>query len=155
GRDVAAARARHRAFRAPICNIAAPRKESAMRSYRVDPGAGIANLRLRDEPAPQPGPREVLVRLAAASLNYRELMIVEHGRYPLPLKRDLVPASDGAGEVIAVGAGVTRVKVGDRVAGAIFPDWLDGPFAPERSAQLGGLLDGMLREQAVLPEDAA
>jgi NADPH:quinone reductase-like Zn-dependent oxidoreductase len=62
--------------------------------------------------------------------------------------------SDGAGEVIAVGEGVTRAKVGDRVAGAVFPHWIDGPFAWEYAAQLGGSLDGMLTEMAVLSEEA-
>jgi NADPH:quinone reductase-like Zn-dependent oxidoreductase len=62
--------------------------------------------------------------------------------------------SDGAGEVIAVGSGVTRAKVGDRVAGAVFPHWIDGPFAWEYAAQLGGSLDGMLTEVAVLSEEA-
>jgi NADPH:quinone reductase-like Zn-dependent oxidoreductase len=90
----------------------------------------------------------------ASSLDFRELAILQ-GDYPLPIKPDLIPVSDGAGEVVAVGEGVTRAKVGDRIAAAIFPRWIDGPFALEYAAQLGGSLDGMLTEYAVLPEDAA
>src|SRR5437762_571513 len=78
--------------------------------------------------APTPGRGQVIVRVRAVSLNFRELMIVEKGVYPLPIKPDLIPASDGAGEVVAVGEGVTRVKVGDRVVGQIFTQWIDGPF---------------------------
>jgi NADPH:quinone reductase-like Zn-dependent oxidoreductase len=77
------------------------------------------------------------------------------GYYPLPIKPDVILASDGAGEVVAVGENVTRAKVGDRIAAAIFPHWIDGPFGLEYSAQLGGSLDGMLTEYALLAEDAA
>jgi NADPH:quinone reductase-like Zn-dependent oxidoreductase len=130
-------------------------KEAAMYSYRVEKGAGIAALTLREEPPPTPGRGQVIVRVRAVSLNFRELMIVENGVYPLPIKPDLIPVSDGAGEVVAVGEGVTRVKLGDRVVGQIFTQWIDGPFGWGHAAQLGGSLDGMLTELAVLPEEAA
>src|SRR5205823_6538948 len=84
----------------------------------------------------------------------RELMILIKGFYPLPVKPDVVAACDGAGEVVAVGDGVTRVRVGDRVTASVFPRWIDGPYDRERSAQLGGSLDGMLTELAVLDEEA-
>jgi NADPH:quinone reductase-like Zn-dependent oxidoreductase len=126
-----------------------------MKSYHTNLGAGIDGLSLREAERPTPGPHEVLVRVRAASLNFRDIMIIQRGRYPLPIKRDVVPLSDGAGEVVAVGEGVTRVKIGDRIAGSIFPRWIDGPFGWEYSAQLGGSLDGMLTEFALLPEDAA
>ncbi|HEX4204758.1 MAG TPA: NAD(P)-dependent alcohol dehydrogenase [Ktedonobacteraceae bacterium] len=103
---------------------------------------------------PVPGFHEVLVRVRACSLSFRELMILILGYYPLPIRPDVVPVSDGAGEVIAVGEGVTRAKVGDRVAGAVFPHWIDGPFEWEYAAQLGGSLDGMLTEVAALSEEA-
>jgi NADPH:quinone reductase-like Zn-dependent oxidoreductase len=90
-----------------------------MYSYRVEKGAGIAALTLREEPPPTPGRGQVIVRVRAVSLNFRELMIVENGVYPLPIKANLIPVSDGAGEVVAVGEGVTRVKLGDRVVGQI------------------------------------
>jgi NADPH:quinone reductase-like Zn-dependent oxidoreductase len=128
--------------------------EDAMKSYHADLGAGVEGIVLREHERPTPGPHQILVRVRAASLNARELMILR-GYYPLPVKPDVVLASDGAGEVVAAGEGVTRTKVGDRVAAAIFPRWIDGPFALEYSAQLGGSLDGMLTEFALLPEDAA
>ncbi len=124
-----------------------------MKSYHVNVGAGLAGLMMKEHDEPVPGPREVLVRVRASALNYRELMILR-GNYPLPIRPDVIPLSDGAGSVVAVGSDVTRVKVGDRVAGAIFPHWIDGPFGWEYAAQLGGSLDGMLTECAVLSEEA-
>ncbi len=124
-----------------------------MKSYHVNAGAGLAGLMMKEHDRPVPGPREVLVRVRASALNYRELMILR-GNYPLPIRPDVIPLSDGAGSVVVVGSDVTRVKVGDRVAGAIFPHWIDGPFGWEYAAQLGGSLDGMLTECAVLSEEA-
>jgi NADPH:quinone reductase-like Zn-dependent oxidoreductase len=123
-----------------------------MKSYHADLGAGIDGIVLRERERPAPGPGQIVVRVRAASLNARELMILR-GYYPLPIKPDVVLASDGAGEVVAVGEGVTRIAVGDRVAAAIFPHWIDGPFAFENSAQIGGSLDGMLTQLALLPDD--
>jgi NADPH:quinone reductase-like Zn-dependent oxidoreductase len=124
-----------------------------MKSYHVNSGAGLGGLTLKEHNEPRPGPREVLVRMRAVSLNFRELMILR-GIYPLPVKPDVVPVSDGAGEVTAVGKGVTRAKIGDRVMAAMFPHWMDGPFAWEYAPQIGGSLDGMLTEFAVLSEEA-
>jgi NADPH:quinone reductase-like Zn-dependent oxidoreductase len=124
-----------------------------MKSYHVNSGTGIAGLVVREHDEPAPGPNEVVVRVKATSLNFRELMILR-GNYPLPIKPDVVPVSDGAGEVVAVGTAVTRAKVGDRVVAALFPDWVDGPFSREVSAQIGGSLDGMLTEFALLTEEA-
>jgi NADPH:quinone reductase-like Zn-dependent oxidoreductase len=125
-----------------------------MKSYHGGLGAGIGGIVLREHNRPEPGPHQILVRVRAASLNARELSILR-GYYPLPIKPDVILASDGAGEVVAAGEGVTRVKAGDKIAASIFPHWIDGPFALEYSAQLGGSLDGMLTEFALLPEDAA
>jgi|SRR5579884_1785664 len=124
-----------------------------MKSYHINKGAGLEGLTLKEHEIPVAGPREVLVRVRACSLNARELLIMQ-GYYPLPIRPDVVAVSDGAGEVVAVGEGVTRVRVGDRVAASIFPQWIDGPFRWEHSAQLGGSLDGMLTEYAVLSEEA-
>src|SRR5262245_17172788 len=98
-----------------------------MKSYHANSGAGITGLTLREHEEPKHGQREVLIRVKANSLNFRELMVLR-GNYPLPVKPDVVMGADGAGEIVAVGAGVSRVKVGDRVAAAMFPRWNDGPF---------------------------
>jgi len=120
-----------------------------MRAYELH-GAGLEQLRLVERPMPEPGPGQVLVRVHAASLNYRDLLIAE-GKYGrTPLKLPLVPLSDGAGEVIEVGSGVTRVAPGDRVAGTFFQNWVDGPFdASHGATALGGAIDGVLAEQVV------
>jgi NADPH:quinone reductase-like Zn-dependent oxidoreductase len=124
-----------------------------MKSYHANLGAGIDGLWVREHDIPTPGPTEALVRVRAASLSFRELNILG-GWYPLPVKPDVVPVSDGAGEVLAVGKRVGRVVIGDRVTASVFPRWIDGDFAIERAAQLGGSLDGMLTEYALLDEDA-
>jgi len=124
-----------------------------MKSYHADSGAGLDGLKLKEHDEPKPGPREVLVRVRANSLNFRELSVLK-GTYPLPVKADVVMGADGAGEVVALGAGVTRVKNGERVAAAMFPKWIDGPFALENAPQLGGSLDGMMTDFIVLSEDA-
>lgn len=114
---------------------------------------GIDNLDLVDREQPQPGPGQALVRMLAASLNYRDYMMVE-GNYNPRLKRPLVPLSDGVGIVEEIGIGVTRVKKGDRVAPCFFQKWLEGPPSKEKnSAALGGSLDGVAREYAVFSED--
>jgi NADPH:quinone reductase-like Zn-dependent oxidoreductase len=124
-----------------------------MRAYQLPKAAGIDALAKVDLPMPRPGPRQVLVKVAACSLNFRDLAIVL-GTYRMPVKPNLVPLSDGAGEVVEVGAGVTRVKLGDRVAGCFFQRWTGGPIpADSHTSALGGGLDGMLAEYAVLEED--
>jgi len=112
---------------------------------------GLPGLHVVQRPDPIPGPGEVLLRLRAASLNHRDLEILE-GRYAMPVPLPRVPLSDAVGEVVAVGDGVEDVRVGDRVCPTFFPGWLDGPFHERYfSRQLGGNVDGMLREFAVLP----
>jgi len=123
-----------------------------MRAYQLQ-ATGIDALVKVDLPAPKPGPRQVLVKVAACSLNFRDLAIAL-GSYRMPTKPNLIPLSDGAGEVADVGAGVTRVKVGARVAGCFFQRWIGGPPAADTHASaLGGGIDGMLRDYAVLEED--
>jgi len=115
---------------------------------------GIENLQMVDLEKPQPGPREVLIRVRAASLNYRDRMLIE-GSYMPNLKFPLIPISDGAGEVLEVGAEVTRWKVGDRVTTHYSTTWLAGEMTEaHQTAKLGGPLPGMLREYAALPESA-
>jgi NADPH:quinone reductase-like Zn-dependent oxidoreductase len=111
---------------------------------------GVDSLEFVERPTPQPGPGEVLVRVHAISLNYRDLLMVK-GLYNPKLKLPRIPCSDGAGEVAAVGEGVTRWKTGDRVAGIFMQNWLDGPLTPAKAkGALGGDIDGMLAEYVVL-----
>lgn len=124
-----------------------------MKRWLADFGGGPAGLRQEQASEPEPARGQVLVRVRAVSLNFRELSVLR-GRYPLPVKPTFVPVSDGAGDVVAVGDAVDQVRVGDRVIGVVFPQWRDGPFRFERAAQLGGSLDGMLTEYAVLEAQA-
>jgi NADPH:quinone reductase-like Zn-dependent oxidoreductase len=124
-----------------------------MKCYQANSGAGLAGLALREIERPQASYRQVLLHVRANSLNFRELSILR-GTYPLPVKADVVMCSDGAGEVIGIGEGVSRAKVGDRVVAAMFPRWIDGPIAWEYAPQIGGSLDGMLSKFVVLDEDA-
>jgi NADPH:quinone reductase-like Zn-dependent oxidoreductase len=124
-----------------------------MRVYEVPKGnQGIEGLRQGERPDPQPGPYEVLVRVRATSLNYRDKLVLSGGYFGGPVERDLIPLSDGAGEVVATGANVTRFKVGDRVAGTFFQEWVNGCRTTRRMA-LGAPLDGTLAEYIALHEE--
>lgn len=104
-------------------------------------------------PVRPPGERDVLVAVKATSLNYRD-KIIAAGRYPLGAASSVVPLSDGAGEIIAVGARATRFRVGDRVASTFFADWSDGRPRPTTAASaLGGGVDGMLSQFVTAHED--
>src|SRR5262245_17507243 len=106
-----------------------------MQVYEIRGGFGIDHLARAERPRPEPGPREVLLRVRAISLNYRDLLVTKGLYNPkMPLPR--VPCSDAAGVVEAAGPGVTRVKVGDRVAGLFMPGWVCGEVteAKARSA---------------------
>jgi NADPH:quinone reductase-like Zn-dependent oxidoreductase len=123
-----------------------------MRAYIVPAGCKTSDqLQVVERPDPRPGPSQVLVRVKAASLNYRDQAIAA-GVYMGGVTRDTIPLSDGAGEVVAVGAGVTRFKPGDRVIGLFSQTPPEGPPFGARAA-LGTPLDGMLAEQIVLYED--
>jgi NADPH:quinone reductase-like Zn-dependent oxidoreductase len=125
-----------------------------MKSWIIQQHGSREGLALAEGPEPQPGPGEVLVRVRAVSLNYRDLITLQMER-PGNLPPPFVPCSDGAGEVVAIGEGVTRWKVGDRVAGIFFSDWITGPFEMAyHKAALGGSAPGMLAEFVVLPEHA-
>ena len=122
---------------------------------------GVESLEKIERSDPVPGHGEVVVRVAAVSLNYRDLMVVR-GHYNPRLKLPLVPCSDGAGVVEAVGPGVSRVKPGDRVAGCFFPGWIDGQISDRKTRDaLGGgtdakgqAADGMLCQKRVLHEQS-
>jgi NADPH:quinone reductase-like Zn-dependent oxidoreductase len=124
-----------------------------MKLYEIRETKGIDSLSRIERDVPKPAAGEVLVRIHAASLNYRDLLIAQ-GRYGRGVKLPLIPLSDGAGEVIAVGSDVTRVQRGDRVAGIFMQNWLSGEVSPyvARSA-LGGSVDGVLAEHVVFHED--
>src|ERR1700690_1531482 len=113
-----------------------------MKTWQIEEAYGIENLKICEEPEPTPGPGQVVVTMRAASLNYRDLLTVigYGGGYPLPL----IPFSDGSGEVAAIGRGVTRVAVGDKVCPLFFQSWLAGPVTAEsRNMPLGGPLSGV------------
>ena len=123
-----------------------------MQAYEIVGAEGIDALHLAERATPEPGPGEVLVRVRASSLNYRDLLTILD-----PDSRGLVypriPNSDGAGEVLAVGPGVTRVAPGDRVAGTFFQRWDDGPMTADAMASaLGGARDGVLAQEVMLEE---
>jgi NADPH:quinone reductase-like Zn-dependent oxidoreductase len=122
-----------------------------MRAYQITQ-FGLENLRLVDLPTPACGEGMVLIRIHATSLNYRDLLMVR-GTYDPKLKMPRIPLSDGAGEVIAVGSGVTRFQPGDRVVGLFLQNWQDGGPSREKSrGGLGGDHDGMLADYVALPE---
>lgn len=124
-----------------------------MKGYQLDSGTGIDALSLVEKPKPEPAYGQVLIRVYATALNYRDLVVAQGG-YGAGVKYPLIPMSDGAGEVVAVGEGVTRVKVGDRVAGIFFQNWIDGALTKEKlKSDLGGTINGMLAEYVVLHEN--
>jgi len=125
-----------------------------MEAYRIDRFGSIDGIVLRSSEDPRPGLKEVLMRVRASSLNYRDLMVLKGGGRG-PTKIGVVPLSDGAGEVAAIGEGVTRVKIGDRIAGCFHPRWFGGPIKPDYlTDRLGANLDGVLAEYAVFNEEA-
>jgi NADPH:quinone reductase-like Zn-dependent oxidoreductase len=125
-----------------------------MRAYTTL-GDGVDRLKLEERPAPEPKAGEVLVRTRAASLNYRDLLVVKGVGHWKP-SSPRVPVSDGAGEVVAVGGGVSRWRVGDRVIGLFLPKWLDGELTAEKDVTpLGGAAaDGVLADYVVFGEQA-
>ena len=112
------------------------------------------NIRMAERPRPEPGPGEVLIKMEAASLNYRDVVVTRRGYGRRTGQLPLVPLSDGAGRVVATGAGVTRVDVGDLVCPIFNQRWLVGPLREEYwTGTLGGPHDGVMQELMVLRED--
>ena len=125
-----------------------------MNAWQINSNGGIDALTAATLATPQPGPRDIVVRVRAVALNYRDLLhvlgYVDQDRWPL------VPCSDGAGDVVAVGPGVTRFAPGDKVAGTFFGRWNAGNISPAvMESALGGRQPGMLAEHAVLSEEGA
>ncbi len=124
-----------------------------MKAYELQGHFGVDSVNLTERPQPEPAAGQVLLQMRAWSLNYRDLMMVK-GLYNPNLRLPLTPLSDGVGEVVAVGEGVTRVKIGDRVAGNVIQKWIDGePTEAKARSALGGAIDGLLAEYAVLDEE--
>ncbi|HEY4072404.1 MAG TPA: NAD(P)-dependent alcohol dehydrogenase [Herbaspirillum sp.] len=118
---------------------------------------GLNNLQLASLPIPVPGEGDVLVRVSAVSLNYRDKLAVEGGYFPDEPAFPFVPASDMAGEIVGAGAKVSRFRIGDRVSGNFRTRWIDrlAPYSlADHSLSLGGPLNGVLAEYIVLPEYA-
>ena len=127
-----------------------------MRTYQLT-GKGLEALTLADMPMPRPGPTQLLVRMRAASLNYRDLLVATNRYGRGEPKYPLVPLSDGAGEVVEVGSSVQRFSAGSRVIGNFFQKWGDGPFDKEKGASAlgGGATDGVLAEYVLFEEVAS
>jgi NADPH:quinone reductase-like Zn-dependent oxidoreductase len=122
-----------------------------MRAWQVS-AFGIDSLEFVERPTPAPGPGEVLVAVRAVSFNRRDLMVVK-GLYNPKMKLPRIPCSDAAGEVAAVGAGVSAWRPGDRVAGIFMQNWLEGPLTPNKArGALGGDIDGVLAYYVLLKE---
>jgi len=122
-----------------------------MKAYEIGASGGIDALKLVERATPTPGHGQVVVRIRATSLNYRDLIIAKGGLGKR--EKSLVPLSDGAGEVTAVGPGVTRVRIGDRVAPIFTQSWLGGDVGRNHPTALGGEIDGVLAEYVVLDQD--
>lgn len=121
-----------------------------MRVCELQGSFGIDSLMIVERPDPQPGVGQVLIQMRAWSLNYRDLMLVR-GTYAPKLQLPFVPLSDGAGEVVAVGAGVSRVKPGDRVAGCFMQKWIEGDSSETKAkSALGGAIPGVAADYVVL-----
>jgi NADPH:quinone reductase-like Zn-dependent oxidoreductase len=124
-----------------------------MKVVQLQGSFGLENLVVEDRPTPEPGEGQVLVRMKAASLNFRDLLMVR-GLYNPRQSLPIIPCSDGAGEVVEVGPGVTRVRKGDRVTPTFFQGWVSGrPTLEKAATTLGSPLDGVLAEYRVLRED--
>jgi NADPH:quinone reductase-like Zn-dependent oxidoreductase len=124
-----------------------------MKLWQIQAGFGIDNVTLADRSEPRPGPGQVVLKMRAFSLNYRDLLVVK-GLYNPKLKLPLVPLSDGVGEVVAIGDGVSRVKTGDRVCPLFMQEWIAGELTDGKArSALGGGNDGVLAEYAVFHED--
>jgi NADPH:quinone reductase-like Zn-dependent oxidoreductase len=124
--------------------------EKSLRAWRYIGGLGAENLKIVELPDPSPGRGQAVVEVRACSLNYRDLAVMR-GAYGGGVKAPLIPLSDGAGVVTAIGHGVTRVKPGDRVAAIFMQDWIEGPADDlKANSALGGSVDGMMASQVCL-----
>lgn len=128
--------------------------QTRRRAWRLVLSQGALRLEKRDEDLPAIGPRDVLVRIEAASLNYRDLLVLR-GQFG-SVRDGLIPLSDGAGRVVAAGSEVTRWREGDRVTPIFYRDWVGGPYreAYGASALGGGDMDGVLADLVAVPQNS-
>lgn len=120
--------------------------------YLIAPGKGAAGISTEQAAIPKPGPGQALLRMRAWSLNFRDLMMVD-GTYPVGDLRQIVPLSDGAGEIVELGEGCTRFAVGDRVCPIFMQTFIGGDMTDaDAGSALGGAIDGVLAEYVVLSE---
>jgi NADPH:quinone reductase-like Zn-dependent oxidoreductase len=128
-------------------------EETTMRVFQIQDDWGMDHLQLATRPDPKPGRGQVLLRMKASSLNYRDLVVPLRGYGSYTGELPLIPVSDGVGEVVEVGAGVTRVKIGDRVCPCFNQAWIGGSPDLERLTRtLGGPIDGTMADLMCLPE---
>ena len=115
-------------------------------------GGGLDNLKIVDRPSPTPSQGEILVQWHATSLNFHDYLVAVGG---IPVPENRVPMSDGAGEVIGIGEGVTKWKVGDKVMSMFFPNWMDGKPTLNKTRFISGeTVDGFIAEQSCISAEA-
>jgi NADPH:quinone reductase-like Zn-dependent oxidoreductase len=125
-----------------------------MKAYQIGDQTGISSLTLMEKPSPVCGPGEAVLRVSAVCLNHRDLKVVS-GEYGPRRPPDRTPASDGVGEIIALGEDVTHLKIGDRAICGHFVTWLDGLFSPAVfGVDLGVSVDGWLAQEVRVPAAA-
>ncbi len=125
-----------------------------MRVFQIEKDWGMDNLKLSTRSEPKVGPGQVLIKMKSSSLNFRDLLVPERGYGRSTGNLPLIPVSDGVGEVVEIGEGVTRVATGDRVCPTFFQSWISGEPNQERfSRSLGGPLDGTMAEYMCLSEE--
>ena len=125
-----------------------------MKVFLIQDEWSMDNLIIKDRPIPEPGPGQVLLKMKAASLNYRDLLVPKRGYGKLTGALPLIPVSDGVGEVVALGMGVKRVAVGDRVCPNMIQSWISGPPTMKKLlSTLGGPLDGVMTEYMAINEN--
>ncbi len=148
----------HSSFQRHCCTIDPSRETAEMSNFpmkvqEIPSGArSIDALRRVERPDPEPGRGQVMVRVRATSLNYRDQAVITGNYFGGVVQQDIIPLSDGAGEVVAVGPGVTLLRLGDRVAGTFFLGWTDGPPRGPYPARGAPPADGMLAEYVLLDE---
>ncbi len=124
-----------------------------MKVFQIQDDWSMDNLTIAERPKPEPGSGQMLLQMRAASLNYRDLLVPQRGYGRQTGTLPLIPVSDGVGKVVAVGGGVKRVDVGDRVCPLMIQSWISGPPTKERLAStLGGPLDGVMSEYLLMDE---